>query len=62
MRLPLKKIIAYVTRGWDKEPGGAPHPRLKIIPPIFIELLGYALIISLIYWALSWLYNLLFTL
>lgn len=61
MKLSVKKIIAYVTRGWDNEPGGAPHPRLKILPPFLIELLSYVLLITIIASILSWLYNLMFT-
>ena len=37
MRENLKKILAYITRSWEDKPGYT-HPRLRILPPIVIEL------------------------
>ena len=66
MKDKIKKIVAYIFRSWEDElEFGRPRmwpirPRHKIIrillPPFFIELLGY-LIFLLIF--LLWLYQLL---
>jgi len=40
MREKLKKIVAYIFRSWEDEPGYT-HPRLKILAPFFFELLAY---------------------
>lgn len=37
MREKLKKIVAYIFRSWEDEPGYT-HPRLKILPPFLLEL------------------------
>ena len=39
MRDKLKKIVAYIFRSWEDEPG-YPHPRLKILPPFLPITLG----------------------
>jgi hypothetical protein len=48
MRERLKKIIAYLSRSWEDEPGYT-HPRLKILPPFFLELLAYLIGLSILY-------------
>jgi hypothetical protein len=44
----FNKVIAYIFRSWDKEPGNI-HPKLKILPPIFYEITAYLLALSLLY-------------
>jgi hypothetical protein len=43
MREKLKKIVAYIFRSWEDEPGYT-HPLLKILPPFFFELLAYFIV------------------
>jgi len=45
----LKKVIAYIFRSWEDEPERAPHPRLKLLPPFFWELLSYLIALALLY-------------
>jgi len=48
MREKLKKIFAYIFRSWEDEPGYT-HPRLKILPPFFLELLAYLIGLAILY-------------
>jgi len=48
MREKIKKIVAYITRSWDNEPGYYTHPRIKILPPFLWELLVYLMVIALL--------------
>jgi len=48
MREKLKKIVAYIFRSWDEEPGYT-DPRLKILPPFFFELIAYLIGLSILY-------------
>lgn len=48
MRDKLKKIVAYIFRSWEDEPGYT-HPRLKILPPFFLELLAYLIGLAILY-------------
>ena len=56
MREKLKKIVAYIFRSWDEEPGYT-HPRLKIIPPILLELIAYLFGLSILYQIVVCLWN-----
>jgi len=56
MRDKLKRIGAYIFRGWNKEPGYT-HPNIKILPPFVFELIAYLLALSVIYQALLYLFN-----
>jgi len=48
IREKLKKIGAYLFRGWENEPGFT-HPRLKILPPFLLELLAYLTGLAILY-------------
>jgi len=48
MREKLKKIVAYIFRSWDDEPDYT-HPRLKILPPFFFELIAYLIALAILY-------------
>jgi len=48
MREKLKKIVAYIFRIWEDEPGYT-HTRLKILPPFFFELLAYFIVLAILY-------------
>jgi hypothetical protein len=48
MREKLKKIVAYIFRSWEDEPGYT-HPRLKILPPFFFKLLASLIGLSILY-------------
>jgi len=48
MRDKIKKIVAYIFRSWDDEPGYT-YPRLKILPPFLFELLAYLIGLSILY-------------
>jgi len=48
MREKLKKIVAYIFRSWEDEPGYT-HPRLKILPPFFFELIAYLIALAILY-------------
>jgi hypothetical protein len=48
MRERLKKIGAYIFRSWEDEPSYT-HPGLKILPPIFYELIAYLIGLSILY-------------
>jgi len=43
-----KKIVAYIFRSWEDEPGYT-HPRLKILPPFFLELIAYLIGLAILY-------------
>lgn len=45
MRDKLKKLRAYIFRSWEDEPGYT-HPRLKILPPFFLEIIPYLFAIT----------------
>jgi len=49
----LKKIVAYITRSWEDEPGS--HPRMRILPPFFFDLLGIGLLLTVLYYLLQYL-------
>jgi hypothetical protein len=48
MREKLKKIVAYIFRSWEEEPGYTPK-RFKILPPVFYEILGYMLAVFILF-------------
>jgi len=48
MRYRIKKIVAYIFRGWDNEPA-PPHPRLRILPPFFFEVIAYLIGLAILY-------------
>jgi len=57
MRDKLTKIKRYIFRGWDNEPTN-PHPRLKILPPFFLEIISYLIGIAIIYQIGAYLWSL----
>jgi hypothetical protein len=57
MRTKLKKIVAYIFRSWEEEPGYT-HPRIKILPPFFYKLLTYLIALAILYQIVIYLYNL----
>jgi hypothetical protein len=48
MKEKLKKIVAYIFRSWEDEPGYT-HPLLKILPPFFFNLLAYLIGLAILY-------------
>jgi hypothetical protein len=48
MREKLKNIVDYIFRSWEDEPGYT-HPRLKILPPFFFEIIAYLIGLSILY-------------
>ena len=48
MRDKLKKIVAYIFRNWEDEPGYT-HPQIKSIPPFFFELIAYLIGLAILY-------------
>jgi len=48
MREKFKKIVAYIFRSWEDEPGYT-HPRLRILPPFLLELLAYLIGLAILY-------------
>jgi len=48
MREKFKKIVAYIFRSWEDEPGYT-HPRLKILPPFFLEVIAYLIVLAILY-------------
>jgi hypothetical protein len=48
MRDILKRIVAHISRGWDKEPGYT-HPQAKFMPPFFYELIYYIIALVILY-------------
>jgi hypothetical protein len=48
MKEKLKKIVAYIFRSWEDEPGYT-HPLLKILPPFFFDLLAYLIGLAILY-------------
>jgi hypothetical protein len=44
----LKRIVKYVFRTWQEEPEPA-HPLIKVLPPFFIDLLGWTFVVGLLY-------------
>jgi hypothetical protein len=48
MRDKLKKIVAHIFRSWEDEPANT-HPRLKILPPFFLELISYLMALAILY-------------
>jgi hypothetical protein len=57
MRERIKKIRAYIFRGWEDEPT-KPHPRLKIIPPFILEAISYLIGVVIIFKIISYLWSL----
>ena len=52
----LKKIVAYITRSWEDEPG-RPHNKMRILPPFFFDLLSFGLVLTVLYYLLQYLYD-----
>jgi len=48
MREVLKKIVNHIFRSWEDEPD-LPHPALRILPPIFFELIAYLIALAILY-------------
>jgi len=48
MRNKLKKIVAYIFRGWEDEPTQIDR-RVKLLPPFFLELLAYLIGLAILY-------------
>jgi hypothetical protein len=48
MKSRLKKIGAYIFRGWEDEPGYT-HPIIKILPPIILEAVAYFIGLFILY-------------
>jgi hypothetical protein len=48
MRKLFKKLINHIFRSWEDEPGYT-HPRLKILPPFFFELIFYLITLAILY-------------
>lgn len=44
----LKKLLSYILRSWEDEPGAPTHPLIKILPPFILELLAYLLALSIV--------------
>jgi len=44
----IEKIKNYIFRNWEEETGYTPK-RFKILPPIFYEILGYMLVVFILY-------------
>jgi len=44
----VEMIGAYIFRSWEDEPEPT-HPRLKILPPFFFELLAYLIGLFILY-------------
>ena len=42
----IKKIWKYITRSWDSE--ADTHPRLRLLPPIFYDVLAVCMVIGII--------------
>jgi len=57
MREKFKKIVAYIFRSWEDEPGYT-HPRLRILPPFLLELLAYLIGLSILYQIVVYLWRL----
>jgi len=53
----LKRIIAHITRSWEDEPE-SPHNKMRILPPFFFDLLGFGLVLTVLYYLLQYLYSL----
>lgn len=56
MRDKLKKILAYIFRSWEDEPGST-HPRLRILPPFLLELLAYLIGLAILYQVVVYLWS-----
>ena len=56
MKEKIKKIVAYIFRSWEDEPA---HPRLKILPPIFMDILRAVVIFFILYSVSKWIISLL---
>jgi hypothetical protein len=52
----LKKIIAYILRGWEEE---GVDPRYKVLPPIFYDLIVLGILLGVLYGVGSYLWSLL---
>jgi hypothetical protein len=57
MREKFKKIVAYIFRSWEDEPGYT-HPRLRILPPFLLELLAYLIGVAILYHTGAYLWSL----
>jgi hypothetical protein len=56
MKQLIKKIVAYIFRSWEDE---GVDPKTKYLPPIFYDLIGYTIILSILYGVGSYLWSLL---
>jgi hypothetical protein len=52
----MKKIIKYIFRGWNNEPKHT-HPKLKIFPPIFFDVMAFFLAMAILISMFKWLLN-----
>ena len=48
MRDNIKKLRAYIFRGWDKERGYT-HPLIKILPPFLWEIIPYLFALTFLF-------------
>lgn len=46
MREKLKKVLKYIFRGWGEDP---PPYAFSFLPPIFLDLIGWAIIVAVVY-------------
>jgi len=53
----IKNILKYICRGWENEQGYH-HPKLKILPPFFYDLLTYFIVISFAIGIIKYLFDL----
>jgi len=44
----LRKVINYITRGWEDEPK-PPHPMLKWLPPFVFDVLAFLMLVSILH-------------
>jgi hypothetical protein len=52
----IKKILKYIFRGWKNETSSA-HSKLKILPPIFFDLMAILILLSVIIALIKWAFN-----
>jgi len=56
MRDKLKNIVAYIFRSWEDEPN-YPHPKMRLIPPFFFELIAYLIALAILYKIILYLWS-----
>lgn len=58
----MNKAWQYITRSWDDElkrnPEQRIHPRMRLLPPICIDVLGFGFVLSIIYHVGAWIITL----